>query len=63
MRCLVIELMQHQKDGAEWCLTTLRTYGLAYLSYAERTGKTLTALETIEQSKAISALVTTTKIS
>jgi hypothetical protein len=57
----MIKLMQHQKDGAEWCLATLRTYGLAYLSYAERTGKTLTALETVEASKAKNALVITTK--
>ena len=57
----MIKLMQHQKDGSEWCLATIRTYGLAYLSYAERTGKTLTALETVEASKAKNALVITTK--
>lgn len=53
-------LMPHQTDGADWCVNTLEAYGLAYLAYAERTGKTLTALEVVERLYS-SALVVTTK--
>lgn len=51
----------HQIEGAKWALSTIREYGLAYLSWKERTGKTLTALLTVENSKAKSCLIVTKK--
>ncbi len=51
----------HQTIGAAWALNTIRQYGLAYLSWQERTGKTLTALLTAEYSKAKSILIVTKK--
>lgn len=52
---------QHQVDGANWALSTIREYGLAYLAWQERTGKTLTALYTVELSKANTCLIVTKK--
>jgi len=52
---------EHQIEGAEWALKTIRKYGLAYLSWEERTGKTLTALLTVENSKARNCLIITKK--
>jgi len=52
---------QHQLEGSEWALVTLRKYGLAYLSWKERCGKTLTALLTAENSTASSVLIVTKK--
>jgi len=52
---------QHQIEGATWALKTIREYGIAYLSWEERTGKTLTALLTVENSKAQSCLIVTKK--
>ena len=52
---------QHQIEGATWALKTLRLYGLAYLSWEERTGKTLTALLTVENSLAKTCLIVTKK--
>ena len=52
---------QHQEEGAIWALDTIRQYGLAYLSWQERTGKTLTALLTVENSMAQSCLIITKK--
>jgi len=52
---------QHQIEGAEWALNTVRQYGFAYLSWQERTGKTLTALLTVENSKATTCLIITKK--
>ena len=51
----------HQVEGAVWALDTIRQHGLAYLSWKERTGKTLTALLTVEYSKARNALIITKK--
>lgn len=51
----------HQREGAFWALMTVREYGLAYLSWQERTGKTLTALLTVEGSKAKTCLIVTKK--
>ena len=51
----------HQTTGSAWALDTIREYGLAYLIWKERTGKTLTALLTAEHSKAKSILVVTKK--
>jgi len=51
----------HQREGAQWALMTVREYGLAYLSWQERTGKTLTALLTVESSKAKTCLIVTKK--
>ena len=51
----------HQREGAQWALLTIREYGLAYLSWQERTGKTLTALLAVEASKAKTCLVITKK--
>ena len=51
----------HQTEGAEWALQTLREYGLAYLSWEERTGKTLTALEAVERSNMMKCLIVTKK--
>jgi len=51
----------HQSEGAEWALTTIRQYGLAYLSWQERTGKTLTALVAAENSSSPNALIITKK--
>lgn len=50
---------EHQVEGAKWALETLRQYGLAYLGWKERTGKTLTALLTIENSTAKTCLIVT----
>lgn len=52
---------EHQIEGAEWALDTIREYGLAYLSWQERTRKTGTAILTIENSKAKTCLVVTKK--
>jgi len=52
---------EHQVEGAEWVLATVRQYGLAYLSWQERTGKTGTAIKTIENSKAKTCLIVTKK--
>jgi len=51
----------HQEEGAAWALLTIRKYGLAYLGWQERTGKTLTALQTVELSKAKTCLIITKK--
>jgi len=51
----------HQTIGAAWALDTVRKHGLAYLSWQERTGKTLTALLTVEHSKAKHCLIVTKK--
>jgi len=51
----------HQIEGAEWVLSTLRKYGLAYLAWQERSGKSLTALLTVENSKAKRCLILTKK--
>ena len=56
-----MEPRPHQRQGAQWALMTIREYGLAYLSWQERTGKTLTALLTVEASKAETCLVVTKK--
>jgi len=52
---------QHQIEGAEWAINTMRVHGLAYLAHKERTGKTLTAILTAEQSLAENILVLTKK--
>ncbi len=52
---------QHQVEGADWALSTIRKHGLAYLAWQERTGKTLTALLTVENSKAQACLIITKK--
>jgi len=51
----------HQIEGAIWALETVRKYGLAYLSWQERTGKTLTALTAVEYSLAETCLIVTKK--
>ena len=51
----------HQEIGADWALSTIRDKGLAYLSWQERTGKTLAALLAVENSKAKSCLIITKK--
>ena len=51
----------HQVEGATWALSTIREYGLAYLAWQERTGKTLTALLTVETSMAQRCLIITKK--
>jgi len=51
----------HQTVGAAWALDTIRQHGLAYLSWKERTGKTLTALLTAEHSKMKRILIVTKK--
>ena len=56
-----MEPRPHQREGAAWALLAVREYGLAYLSWQERTGKTLTALLTVEKSKAKTCLVITKK--
>lgn len=52
---------EHQIEGAKWALATIRQHGLAYLTWQERTGKTLTALETAEQADIKTALIITKK--
>lgn len=52
---------QHQLEGAKWALDTVRKYGLAYLAWQERSGKTLTALLTVENSLASTCLIVTKK--
>jgi hypothetical protein len=52
---------QHQLEGAKWALYTVRQYGIAYLSWQERTGKTLTALLAVENSLAETCLIVTKK--
>ena len=51
----------HQEEGARWALQTIRNYGFAYLTWQERTGKTLTALLAVENSKAKNCLIVTKK--
>ena len=57
----VMEPRLHQIEGATWALETIRKHGLAYLSWQERTGKTLTALLTVENSMAQNCLIITKK--
>lgn len=52
---------EHQIEGATWALQTIRKNGLAYLAWKERTGKTLTALLTVEYSIAKYCLIVTKK--
>jgi len=52
---------EHQVEGSNWAIATLRKYGMAYLGWHERTGKTGTAISTIEQSKAKACLIVTKK--
>ena len=56
-----MEPQPHQIQGAKWALETVRKYGLAYLSWEERTRKTLTALLAVENSLAKTCLVVTKK--
>jgi len=51
----------HQIEGAEWSLTTLQLYGLAYIAWQERVRKTGTAILTAENAKAKRILVITKK--
>ncbi len=51
----------HQVEGAKWALEIIRKYGLAYLTWQERTGKTLTALTCVENSLAKTCLIVTKK--
>ena len=52
---------EHQVEGAAWALHTIRQHGLAYLGWEERTGKTGTALLTVEDSLAKTCLIVTKK--
>ncbi len=51
----------HQIEGAEWSLTTLQMYGIAYIAWQERVRKTGTAILTAENAKAKRILVITKK--
>lgn len=51
----------HQVEGAEWALSTLRQHALAYLAWEERTGKTGTAILTMENSTLETCLIVTKK--
>lgn len=51
----------HQVEGSEWALSTLRQYALAYLAWEERTGKTGTAILTMENSTLKTCLIVTKK--
>ncbi len=53
------EYNEHQKEGADWALSTIREYGLAYLIWQERTRKTGTALLTVEKSLSKTCLIVT----
>lgn len=52
---------EHQIEGAKWALETIREYGLAYLGWQERTGKSATAILTVENSLAKTCLIVTKK--
>jgi len=56
-----VKARPHQLEGANWAIATMRTHGCAYLSWKERTGKTLTALTTAEISIANKVLIVTKK--
>ncbi len=58
---MIWTFQKHQIVGAEWALATVRKYGLAYLSWQERTRKSGTALLAIEKSKAKRCLIITKK--
>ncbi len=51
----------HQIELAEQGLSVLRNYGIVYLAFEERTGKTLTSILIAEESKANNILVLTKK--
>ncbi|MGL5565977.1 MAG: hypothetical protein ACRDC4_09645 [Plesiomonas sp.] len=51
----------HQEELSDQALAILREHGLVYLANEERTGKTLTAILTVEKSAALKALVITKK--
>ena len=51
----------YQLDGAVWIYNTLQSYGLAYLAWQERTGKTGTAIKACEDTKLKTVLVLTKK--
>ncbi len=55
------EYRPHQREGAQWALLAVREYGLAYLSWQERTGKTGAAICCVEKSKAKTILIVTKK--
>jgi len=61
MKSLPMKPRQHQIDGAVWAIETIREHGLAYLSWKERTGKTLTALTAAEYLTASRVLIVTKK--
>lgn len=52
---------QHQIDGGQWVLDTIRAHGLAYLVWQERTNKSGAALWAVEESKARTCLIVTKK--
>lgn len=51
----------HQIEGADWSLTTLRKYGFAYIAWQERVRKTGAAILTAENSSAKTTLIVTKK--
>lgn len=54
-------LYDHQAEGAIECYDILKQYGLVYLNWEERTGKTLTAMQVAEMSSRSKVLVLTKK--
>ena len=55
------EYREHQIRGGKWALDTIREYGLAYLSWQERCGKSGAAIYCTEASKAKRILIVTKK--
>jgi len=56
-----MEAYDYQVRGAEQAYDILRRYGMVYIAWEERCGKTLTSILTVEQSKAKRCLVVTKK--
>lgn len=52
---------QDQIDGADAAFEVLKKYGLVYLAWQERTGKTLTAILTAEKSDKVKSVLVVTK--
>ena len=51
----------HQEEGANEALSIIKKYGIVYIAWEERCGKTLTSILTVEKSKANRCLVVTKK--
>lgn len=58
---MIWEAKQHQLDGADEAFAVLKDYGLVYLSWEERTGKSITDLVIAEKCPTVEKVLVVTK--